>query len=225
MDRYPSVFGSEQEQIAEVLREIVRKRDNDVSQFNGINTQSIQALSALTPAADKVPYFDGTSSASLMDIEEFQNVIVKTSYAETATHSNTTSAIPLDDTLPQSSEGVSVLSLTHSAETTTNKLRIRAVIPVGFNATTTVAIGALFVGTGTVGANAVAASAATGATTSALQNITLVHEYVPGTTSSQTIEVRAGTDGAGGIGINGTSATRLFGGVAKATITVEEIRA
>lgn len=225
MDRYPSVFGSEQEQIAEVLREIVRKRDNDVSQFNGINTQAIQALSALTPAADRVPYFDSTSSASLMDIEEFENVIVKTSYAETATHSNTTSAIPLDDTIPQSSEGVSVLSLTHSAETTTNKLRIRAVIPVGFNATTTDAIGALFVGTGTVGANAVAASAATGATTSALQNIPLVHEYTPGTTSSQTIEIRVGTGGAGGVGINGTNAARLFGGVTKATITVEEIRA
>lgn len=225
MDRYPSVFGSEQEQIAEVLREIVRKRDNDVSQFNGINTQSIQALSALTPAADKVPYFDSTSSASLMDIEEFENVIVKTSYAETATYSSTTSSIPLDDTIPQSSEGVSVLSLTHSARTTTDKLRIRAVIPVGFNATATVAIGALFVGTGTVGANSVAVSAATGATTSALQNITLVHEYVPGTTSSQTIEVRVGTGGAGGVGINGTSSARLFGGVAKATITVDEIRA
>lgn len=36
MDRYPTVFGSEPEQLAEVLREIVRKRDNDVSQLGGM---------------------------------------------------------------------------------------------------------------------------------------------------------------------------------------------
>ncbi|CAB4164569.1 hypothetical protein UFOVP826_52 [uncultured Caudovirales phage] len=36
MDRYPSVFGSEQEAMAEVLREIVRKRDNDASEVNGL---------------------------------------------------------------------------------------------------------------------------------------------------------------------------------------------
>lgn len=36
MDRFPTVFGSEPEQLAEVLREIVRKRDNDVDQLNGV---------------------------------------------------------------------------------------------------------------------------------------------------------------------------------------------
>lgn len=151
--------------------------------------------------------------------------IVDSSYAQLTTYSNTTTSIPLDDTPPQSGEGISVLSVTHSAKTTTNKLRIRAVVPVGFNDTAAVAIGALFVGTGTVGASAVSAAAATCGNTSGMQSIILVHEYTPATTSSQTVEVRVGTGGSGGVGINGTNAARLFGGVTKATITVEEIRA
>lgn len=77
MDRYPSVFGSEREAMADVLREIVRKRDNDVTDFqdltdafNIINTASIQAIAALTPAADMVPYFDSSSTAGLLPVTE-----------------------------------------------------------------------------------------------------------------------------------------------------------
>lgn len=78
MDRYPSVFGSEREAMADVLREIVRKRDNDVTDFqeltdafNIINTTAIQAIAALTPSANMVPYFDGSSTAALMPVSKF----------------------------------------------------------------------------------------------------------------------------------------------------------
>ena len=64
MDRYPNVFGSEPEQLTEVLREIVRKRDNDVSQLNGLTEfYTVFDNDFITNSTD-TPNFIGFSVAS-----------------------------------------------------------------------------------------------------------------------------------------------------------------
>ena len=74
------------------------------------------------------------------------------------------------------------------------------------------------------GANAVASTAVNQVTAGAQTEITLEHEYVPGSTSTQTISIRAGA-ASGSIAFNGNlvTPTRYLGGTQRATLVLEEI--
>lgn len=81
MERYPNLFGSDNESMAELLREIVRKRDNDVSEFSGLastpsytpNT-AIDSSSATDSTAANIPYDDTIPQNT--EGKEFTNVTI-----------------------------------------------------------------------------------------------------------------------------------------------------
>ncbi|MDF1606945.1 hypothetical protein PZ897_02010 [Hoeflea sp. YIM 152468] len=130
-----------------------------------------------------------------------------------------TEIIPLDDTIPKSSEGFQVLSATITPTKSTNKLRIKAILngntPPASSASITASV---FNG----GVNAIVADTVWGAAGEPRQLI-IEHEYVAGTTSAVTISIRMGRSSAGDIYFNGTAAGRTFGGVRAMVLTVEEI--
>jgi hypothetical protein len=133
---------------------------------------------------------------------------------------NITTVIPQDDTIPQVSEGTEIISVSITPKSTTNKLRCR------FQGS---ASGSLVVGMAAAifvngAANAVAANLAVNPVASGQAIITVEYEFVPGATSVQTISVRAGPTNAATIRFNGSNTARLFGGVALASLVVEEIQ-
>lgn len=139
------------------------------------------------------------------------------------THAALSTAIPLDDTIPQVTEGDEILSVVITPKTTTNKLRVRVRINGTLTTSIQALIAALFVNGG---ANAVRASYGTVGSVNFEANVTLEYEYTPGSTSAQTLSVRVGAGGAAGpVYLNGSTASRIFGGTSASTITVEEIRA
>lgn len=184
MDRYPSVFGSDNEAMAEVLREIVRKRDNDVSEYESVGF----------------------------------NVVLQSLYAEYSLNTDISASIPVDDTIPLVSEGEEILSITITPKYPTSK--IRAYFSC-FGATSVNGYysGAIFAGSTCLKAGAVSSIA------TSITDLQLCTENLAGDITPITYSVRVGTSGAGVLRLNGTSAARLFGGVAKATFVVEEIRA
>lgn len=131
--------------------------------------------------------------------------------------------IPLDDTKPQISEGSEILSVAIAPKSTSNKLRVLAVLPFSLSGGAASAIAALF-RTGTTDALAAIfrydAAGAGGV-------LVLTKEFTPATTASVTLSVRVGVDIAGRAvvinGINGPA--RLLGGASEASIFVEEIKA
>ena len=150
-------------------------------------------------------------------------MVIDRAYAEYLNNADLSTALPVDDTKPQNTEGTQVLSVSLSPKSTTNRVRVRVTL-FGSLTTGPANLGAgLFLNSG---ADAVRAAAATVTVGNYLQVITMEYEHVPGSTSSQTYAVRVGAHtSAGPARLNGYPAGRYFGGVAGATIEVEEIAA
>ena len=68
MDRYPSVFGETNDQLAEVLREIVRKRDSDVT--------SLAPFASIIGVADNFPYYVSESEIALSPVTAFARTLL-----------------------------------------------------------------------------------------------------------------------------------------------------
>lgn len=148
-------------------------------------------------------------------------VIVDRAFASYATYTNLTATVPVDDTIPQNTEGTQILSVSITPKTTTNRLRIRAHV-AGADATTSGATTtAIF---SNASANALRAIVVSQPGANLIQSFALEHEYVPGVTSAVTISVRVGPL-SGTFWANGNSTSRFLGGASACTLVVEEITA
>ena len=157
----------------------------------------------------------GTIAASVLPAGSVLQVV----NSQTGAVATTTTTTPIDDTIPQITEGGQFLSLAITPISATSKLLFEIVLMIstsGANST----IVALFQG---ATANAIAAamtnSGATLNTTAALN-----YFMTSGTTSSTTFTVRAGPSG-GTLTVNGNGGSRYLGGVQYSSITITEIAA
>jgi hypothetical protein len=131
-----------------------------------------------------------------------------------------TTLVPVDDTIPQNTEGDQYMTLSITPKATTNILIIQvvafAVSSVAGNVTmalfqdsTANALAAAYMGSGTSG------------------NIPLVITYkmVAGTVSSTAFKIRIGGQLAGTVTFNGLASARFYGGVLASGITITEYKA
>lgn len=130
--------------------------------------------------------------------------------------------IPVDNTIPQNTEGDEVITATITPTNASNRLVIEFIAgSVGASASL-VATAALFQDS-TADALAVGTGFAQTAL-STLGSIHLIHEMVAGTTSATTFKVRLGPSGSTAF-VNGDNAgTRVFGGISAARLRVREIK-
>ena len=145
--------------------------------------------------------------------------VIDSAYATYSANADLTSNIPLDDTVPQITEGTEIVTVTITPKSTTNKLRVRFRGQASSGALAH-ACAALFVGTT---ANALAATYSTVGAAASGQPLVLEHEFVPGVTTPVTLRIRVGAH-SGTIRMNGSNATRVFQGASAATLVVEEIK-
>lgn len=139
-----------------------------------------------------------------------------------ASASTITATIPVDNTIPQNSEGTELITLAITPKSATNILEIEVVIPLS------VAVG----GTGTVVAALFQDTTADGLAvaqflfinTGQTENLRIHHRMVAGTTSATTFKVRVGTT-TGTITINGAAGATLFGGISAVRMFIKEITA
>ena len=132
-----------------------------------------------------------------------------------------TTVIPYDNTIPQITEGNQFLSLAITPISATSKLLFQIFLS-GTHSAGGWITSALFQDST---ANAIATTASYQGQATAAANGTLNYFMTSGTTSSTTFTVRAGTDGAGTITINGQSGSQRFGGTLYSSITITEIAA
>jgi len=187
-------------------------------------TESSTALISditLGSAAGNIPVLDGSAklpSAVIPTSVSGEGKVIARYYDEDVAHDTTTTAIPADDTIPQSGEGkVTGLSITTATlASSSNRLRVR-VTGVISNSSTNNMVMALFNG----GASAVRSTYAVCRTADSPEPLALEYEYAPGATTAVTFTVRYGSD-SGTCSINGP-ASRLYGGSLGWTMIVEEI--
>lgn len=130
--------------------------------------------------------------------------------------------IPLDDTIPQNSEGDEYLTLAITPKSATNILVIEALIYLS-NATAARSLTAALFQDSTV--NALAAGINRADTATVIVPIPVVHTLVAGTTSSTTFRIRAGANNTGTNTFNGASGARLYGAITKSSIVITEYKA
>lgn len=142
--------------------------------------------------------------------------VIQTDRYLTGGYSSGTTIIPLDNTIPQITEGTQFMSLTFTPKKANSKLKITA---VGYfdGATSIYGISALFRDST---ANAIASSCIF-MTDMFPQILTAYVDAV--STSPTTFTVRAGTGTAGTIYFNGINGSPYFNGTLASNITIEEI--
>ena len=139
---------------------------------------------------------------------------------QTGERATGTTEIPIDDTIPQNTEGTEFMTLAITPTSATSKLLIEISAILACNPLRWV-IGALFQDTT---ADALAASFFYEGDNGGGKELTLRHYMTAGTTSSTTFKFRAGPhSGAATVILNGDSSIRYLGGVAASSITITEI--
>jgi len=146
--------------------------------------------------------------------------VVQSAYTQTGAVATGTTLIPIDDTIPQITEGNEYMTLAFTPLSASNLLRIRVTAQLSSNASNNL-IAALFQDST---ANALASMWQSEPTGGQSFPITFTHTMTAGTTSATTFRVRAGGSNASTVTFNGGSSIRQLGGVMASSISVEEIQ-
>lgn len=136
-----------------------------------------------------------------------------------ATYNNSlTTAIPKDDTIPQSSEGSEIVTKAITPTFAGNRLEISCVAPVITSDNRQVTM-ALFQDST---ANALSVSSNNLADQTVVYQMSLFYSMLAGTASATTFKLRIGPD-AGTCFLNGNNGGRFFGGIASVKMNIKEI--
>jgi hypothetical protein len=133
-----------------------------------------------------------------------------------------TTLIPIDDTIPQITEGTQFMSLAITPISATSKLLICVVASVSNSVGNQWMASALFQDST---ANALAVNSVYTAAATAFVPCVFNHFMTSGTTSSTTFTVRSGGNDPGTTSFNGQGGARRYGGVLASSITITEIAA
>lgn len=208
---------------------------------------TLAAIAAQTEAANKVQYYTGDNTPSLLDFKDEDDMASNSATAvpsqqsvkayvdaEVAVMSKVvqvveatpvvtvvtcSTIIPLDDSIPQNTEGNEVITGSITPTNASNKLRIE------FHASTVGGTGVDDVSVALFQDTTAGALAAGNARNPSRMSMSLVHEMTAGTTSATTFKIRIGPAGVSTHYVNGdTGGTRALGGVAAATLRITEIK-
>lgn len=166
----------------------------------------------------------GDPGAGKINVAGFQQAgmalqpVVQVVNTQTGAMATGTTVLPLDDTIPQNTEGDEYMTRAITPKATGNKLKIDVVVVLASSAGGTLAA-ALFQD---ATANALAVAATRVDTVDSLYTISFTHYMNAGTTSATTFKVRAGNSAAGTVTFNGAGGARQYGGVISSSITITE---
>lgn len=161
------------------------------------------------------------SAAQAAASQKLAGDVVQVVHSQTSAVSTSVIVMPLDDTIPQITEGTELLTASITPTSASNYLLIEAVLHAANNSASVTNMAALFQDST---ANALAAGVTAAASNSVFPTI-IRHRMLAGTTSATTFRLRVGPSSAVTMTINGTGGARLLGGVLVTSLTVTEIKA
>lgn len=136
-----------------------------------------------------------------------------------STSATGTTQIPVDDTIPQNTEGDQYMTLSFTPKLSTSKLYIDVIANLSSSAANNMVL-ALFKDSD---AGALAAVVETNDSIAGYYPMKLGYSYSPGSTTAITFKVRAGAGGAGTTTFNGAGGARKMGGIMSSYIRVTEV--
>lgn len=146
--------------------------------------------------------------------------IVQRVIATDATYRTLSTAIPVDDTIPQNTEGTEIMTRAITPKNENSKLVVIVrIVGVFLNATNQIVAAALFKDSG---ADSLAAGATQADSASNSNGIVFQYEESAGSTAARTFKVRVGPN-SGTAYLHGNSSARRYGGVMVSSIEVLEV--
>ena len=142
--------------------------------------------------------------------------VVQRVSTQTGTVATGTTTIPIDNTIPQNTEGDQYMSLAITPSNTANILQITTVVVYACNATAPIM--ALFQDTT---AGALSAVSTSDPDVNAIRVATFIHTMTAGTTSSTTFKIRMGGQ-SGTFTFNGALGSQYMGGVYASSMSIIE---
>jgi hypothetical protein len=157
-----------------------------------------------------VPTAPGTSIGNVQQTVSFETGAVATG----------TTLLPVDDTIPQITEGNEYMTLAITPRSATSRLIVDVVVYLSHSAASANLAAALFQD---ATANALAAVSQVMSSPTSPVTIAFRHTMTSGTTSATTFRVRAGAANAGTVTFNGAGGGRFFGGVSASSVVIQEV--
>jgi hypothetical protein len=176
-----------------------------------ITTIGITALSSLNSVSASVGEFT-LLSAGGRPVTLFHGRATNAAYTTLGT------ILPLDDSIPQITEGVEVLSITVTPTNAASVLQIDMQLHLG-GGLSDLTGAALFID---ATAGALAAAAICNGNTAQINTLTFSHIVSASNTTQRVYHVRAGSEAAADAFLNGDTSTRLYGGTLISSIKVTE---
>lgn len=201
--------------------------DSGLDKFQVLNPPGPFSVNALTEdvtpdgTADYVATYDASAGSNKKVLAEKLGRVVQIVTSSTSSVATGSTVMPVDDTIPQNTEGTQFLSASITPHNTNSTLVIDVTMELSSGTAAKTYGIALFQDST---ANALTAVAQRSDPTSA-NTTDLIHfryTMTAGTTSSTTFNVRAGPDASATITLNGANGSRYFGGVADSRITITE---
>lgn len=176
------------------------------------------SLSLVLPSADgsngDALVTDGSGNLSFSTIAGGK--LLQEQYTTYTTYSSHTTALPLDDTIPQNTEGEEIMTASITPDDTSNILIIDALV----YATSSVDRGGIALFQDST-ASALACGFNTFDDSTAPNQLVLTYRMTAGTTSATTFKIRVGSN-SGTLYANGSSSSRLGGGTLISSLRVRE---
>jgi hypothetical protein len=157
-------------------------------------------------------------SGTVDTLQRSGNVIQVVNF-QTGAAATGTGLIPIDDTIPQITEGNEYMTLAITPTNANNKLKITVVAMLSNDTSDAIIACALFVG---ATANALAVVSNRDSVVNEPCTLMLEHVIVAGVVSALTFRVRVGANSTSTTTFNGISTTRRYGGVESSTISIME---
>lgn len=163
---------------------------------------------------------DGLPGAPGVSNNGSTSKLVQVVNVQTGAVATGTTVIPLDDTVPQITEGNEYMTLAITPTSAANMLKIEVVVLLAHSVANTWLSAVLFQNST---ANALAVSVQTNPSLEGNTTLHFTHYMTAGTTSATTFRVRCGGNGVGTVTFNGRVSARLYGGIVASGITISEI--
>lgn len=177
-------------------------------------------------------YESGLATAGLWDVAPTRiqlfgpgvplpGTVIQIQQTRPGTVATGSTVIPFDDSIPQIGEGDQYLSQAITPTSACNLRNTEAMFLGAVNGNTQISVALFLTGTN----NALAVAWVTEPSAGYGQNIFVDHAAIFGSSSAQTLSMRAGPDVAATITFNGTATAQRFGGAAGSYLRVTEVMA
>jgi len=167
-----------------------------------------------------IPAISGANLTGLTDGQMPAGSVVQVVNVQTGAVATGTTTVPLDDSIPQKTEGTEFMTLAITPTSATNKLKIEVLFIGVYPADAVMALMLFQDST----ANALATNFNwSGGSNTRNFSMHLSHFMTAGTTSATTFKIRAGGDNSGTLTFNGRTGSRQYGGTLASSITITEI--